>query len=185
MLELEVITALSTLSATILALLSLCWSIYVSKMLMKQNSDELILSIMPKSNIHNPPINSTTPPTNYTCLKIKFRSPQQRKTQITHFCYRVYKTKLHYYAKKIPLVRKLIKDSGLLIPTKFFTGGVSSLFVNGIVNLEDGKEAMFLKPNDELIKELELEKRNVLEFQINATPEYFKKIHMDVSDIFD
>ena len=83
---------------------------------------------------------------------------------------------------KIPLLRRFAKHK-LFFPKnkKEFL----SFFEGSALLLEDGHRAIFSKPIKKLIKYLDLERKNVLEFEVEASPDYNERIHVYAEQIFD
>ena len=177
---LNIISATSAFLATAIAYRSF----NLNRDLIKQNSDRIDLSVMPKCHYHNNSSISDDQETLF-CLTVRFISPRNRKTEITHVAYYKYQTKLNYYLANIPILRKLSKRT-VYLPTKFLEGGgIASLFVDGVVQLEDGKCTTFLKPTKDLIKMLGIARKNFLVIEVVATPDYVERAQINAKDIFD
>ena len=177
--SLEIINSVSTLITVTVALLSLCWSIYATRLLLQKNSDKLVLKIMPKASIMKglEKINNEVS----VNLFINFISPSRRETNVISLSYGVHKNKINYYLNKIPFIGRCFKPR-LLMPAAMF--GYQDLFYNGSRNLKDGTTLCHATPNSDLIKNSKLERKNMLTFFISTDIGISNNISISAKDIW-
>lgn len=181
----DIINSISTLIATVIALVSLVWSIHVNRILIKKNSDRIKLSIMAKAGLFNQS-GFHEGGEDFIAIIIRFISPLKRKTKITHVSYTVYDTRVDYYKMKIlrrvPVLRNFFKEKRF-VPTELLRSSLPSLFLNEVVDLEDGEHAIFSREIKKLTKELKIKKKNIVEFHFDATPDHYEKICINAKEL--